>query len=355
MKLSHKYIVLTACTFLGTGFVYLLFSLSENIVQYHNTFIRRFPQHLADPDRELDLKFNSYYFAGSDTSKIYLGNITASLQVTQIDTSLQLKQTFKIDLKEKNLPFKSPQLRVQTPYFYLFEGTVPYVFKGRINDWKGYLQWTSGTYFSQIEPIDSNRLAARFLAPKTSENLIGTFDLKRKTERVAKNLLVKQIDGIFDTDGSLLYNDALQRLVYVHRYKNEFVVVDPNLSLQYRGNTIDTVSHAHLKFSKINDGTVKTFSEPPLTVNKASTTDGKYLFIHSGLPGQHESMDMWKQASIIDVYDLTQKSYLASFYIYHDKGKHMRSFIVKGDYAYVLIGSKLIRYKLRNDIITLLK
>jgi len=351
MRLSHKYIFLTACTFLGTGFVFLLFSLSENIVQYHNTFIRRFPQHLANPDKELDLQFNSYYFAGIDTSKIYLGNITAPFQVTQIDTLLQHKQKTKINLKEKNLPFQSPQIRVNAPYFYLFEGTVPYVFKGRTKNWTGYLQWTSGTYFSQIEPIDSNKLATRFLAPKTSENLLGTLNLETKTEGFGKKLLLKQLDGVFDTDGSLHYNNTLQRLVYVHRYRNEFVVADSNLSLQYRGNTIDTVTHAHLKFSKINDGTVKTFSEPPLIVNKTSATNGKYLFVHSALPGQYESMDMWKQASIIDVYDLTQKSYLASFYIYHDKGKSMRSFIVKGHYAYVLIGSKLIRYKLRNDII----
>lgn len=351
MKLTHKYLTLSVCTLLGSGLVYLLFSWSENIIQYHNTFIRRFPQHLATPIKEVDLNYNSYYFAGSGNGKIYLGNVTAPMQILVIDTAFQKKEVFRIALKEKDLPFQSPQIKVNPPYFYLYEGTVPYVFRGSIHNWKGELQLQSGTYFSQVEPIDSLTLASRFIAPKTGENVLGTMNLKNDSEQFGNHLLQKQIDGVFDTDGSLHYNKDLKRLVYVYLYRNEFVVADRNLNLDYRGNTIDTISHAQLKLSKFSDGKIKTFSEPPLIVNKASSTSGNYLFVNSALPGQYESKDMWKKANIVDVYDLGKKSYLSSFYLYHDGDKKMRSFIVVGNSVFILMGNKLVRYRLREDII----
>ncbi|MGX7668867.1 MauE/DoxX family redox-associated membrane protein [Flavobacterium pedocola] len=350
IEFANKYIRIPFFTILGSGIVTLLYVASENIVQYHNTFIRRFPQHLASPQNEIDLKFNSYYFAGSGDGKIYLGNSTAPLQMMVVDTALQKQELFRITLKEKNLPFQTPHIKVYPPYFSLYEGTVPYFFKGSVQDWKGKLQTQSGTYFSQVEPIDSVTVATRYIKPKTGENLIGTKNLKTNSEQFGNHLLQKQIDGVFDTDGSLHYNADLKKIIYVHRYRNEFIVADNDLNLEYRGNTIDTVSHAQIKLST-NKDKVKTFTEPPLIVNKASATSDNYLYINSALPGQFETTEMWKQASIIDVYDLTKKSYLASFYLYQDNGKKLRSFYIVGKNVFVLIGNKIIRYQLRADII----
>ena len=346
----NKYIRLPFFTVVASGVVILLHGWSENIVQYHNTFIRRFPQHLASPQNEIDLKFNSYYFAGSGDGKIYLGNSTAPLQIIAVDTALKKQELFRITLKEKNLPFQTPHIKVYPPNFFLYEGTVPYIFKGSIQDWVGKLQTQSGTYFSQVEPIDSVTVATRYIKPKTGENLIGTKNLKTKSEQFGSHLLQKQIDGVFDTDGSMHYNANLEKIIYVHRYRNEFIVADNDLNLEYLGNTIDTVSHAQIKLST-NKDKIKTFTEPPLIVNRASATSGNYLYINSALPGQFESADIWKRASIIDVYDLTKKSYLASFYLYHEDGKKLRSFYIIDKYVFVLIGNKLVRYQLRTDII----
>jgi hypothetical protein len=42
-------------------------------------------------------------------------------------------------------------------------------------------------------------------------------------------LLEKQVDGVFDTDGQLLRDDITGELVYIYFYRNEFMVMDSNL------------------------------------------------------------------------------------------------------------------------------
>ena len=62
-------------------------------------------------------------------------------------------------------------------------------------------------------------------------------------------------------------------------------------------------------------------------------------------------MVLWKEASLIDVYDLNDNSYQASFPIY-DVGTHkMQSFLVVGDMVYVLIENQIISYRLLNHLL----
>lgn len=345
--LKIKWVALTLGSFFGITSIALLFQQSENIIHYHNTFVRRFPQHIAQQVNEIELTYNSYYFAGSDNRYLYLGNTTAPLKMTVIDLTLKTKTTHQIQLKQQHLPFRSPQIRVLGNYFFVFEGTVPYVFRGKTSSWTATLQINSGHYFSQLEPIDSTTIALRYIHPKTGENTLGIQSLSDTTKTIlAPNLLQKQIDGIFDTDGSLHINHKLHSVVYVHRYRNEFINANHQLQLNYRGKTIDTISHAQIQLAKVKSHNIKTFAAPPLIVNKSSATAGNLLFVNSQIIGQYESDVIWKNASIIDVYNLTNQSYQSSFPIYHSNGKRMRSFIITNNQLFALIGSQLVRYQL---------
>jgi hypothetical protein len=351
MKLKVKIIVLLICGTFGVGTMALLFAISENITHYHNSFIRRFPQHVAQEVHQTDLTYNSYYFAGSGNGKIYLGNYTAPLQVMVLDSSLQTKTIYHIKLKQSNLPFRGPQIRVIAKNFYVFEGMVPYIFKGTITNWNASLRINSGYSFSQLTPIDSVNMAVRYLSPKNGENIIGILNFT-DTAKVKYNasLLQKQFDGKFDTDGHLLYDSSLRRIVYVYLYRNQYIVADPNLELKYRGKTIDTVSHAHIQLTQLKNSNQKTFAKPPLSVNKLSVIEGKLLFINSELPGMYESEDIWKRASIIDVYDLTDKTYRSSFPIYKIARKKMKAILVYDNKLFALIDQKIVCYKLKEYI-----
>jgi len=330
-------------------FMFLLFSYSEEIIHYKNKFIRRFPQHVAQEIYKVDLKFNSYYFAGSANGKIYLGNKTAPLKMLVLDTASKSKQNFKISLKQRNLRFSVPKIRVLDNDFFVYEGIVPYVFKGNTQTWNASLSINSGYYFSQLVPMDSTNLAIRFLVPKSGENALGSLNLKDTLKaKFDTNLLKKQFDGVFDTDGILLYNGQLNRIVYVYYYRNEFLVIKPDLKLERKGKTIDTISKAQVDLIQYEKSKMKTFLKPPLMVNKAAATYGKFLFIRSTLAGLYESDKIWRIASIIDVYDVTDSAYRSSFLVYDIKGRKVRTILIYGNFLYALIDDQLVCYKLLN-------
>lgn len=75
--------ILITAVFSTTAIV-VLFLSSEEIMHHENPFIRRYPQHPIALKNTIDLKFNSYYFAGSANQKIYLGNFTDPLHMVEV-------------------------------------------------------------------------------------------------------------------------------------------------------------------------------------------------------------------------------------------------------------------------------
>jgi uncharacterized membrane protein YphA (DoxX/SURF4 family) len=337
--------------FCSIGIVVFLFNLSENRMQYHNSFVRRFPHFPAVKKNQIDLKFNSYYFAGSSEGKIFLGNFTAPLQILEIDTALKIRMTHRIELDRKNFPFRSVTVKVAPPYFFVTDGTVPCIFRGTIKDWKAKFMIQGSEYFTKMEPIDSITMVMRAMSKKNGESILGTINLRDTVKvHLAPKLLEKQLDGFLDTDGTLLYNSLLQRIVYQYRYRNQFIVADRNLNVDFRGNTIDTISHPKLDIRYVSSRDERKFGTPPLTVNKTNAAYNNLFFVNSTLPGKYESASTWKQASIIDLYNLNTNSYISSFYIYDIKGKKLNSFIVIDTLLFALIDDQLVLYKLRKSV-----
>lgn len=350
-KIKGRIIILSCAIIFGAVTVIVLYNLSENAMRHSNSFIRRFPTHAAQEIHQADLKFNSFYFAGAEGDKIYLGNLTAPLTMTVIDTALATTSRYTITLDKTDLPFRRPQLKINGTDLYVYEGTGPYIFKGNTADWKGYLLMNSGNYFSQIQPGSDGTLFIRYIAPN-GESFLGALNTADTEEiSTSKNLLEKQIDGIFDTDGQLHFSQSLDKMVYLYRYRNQYTVADRRMKLQFRGNTIDTITKAQLEIARVESHKTNTLKKPPLIVNRQSAVDGRYLYVNAALMGRLEPEEMWKVASIIDVYDLKYQTYQASFYIYHIEGKRIRSFIVRGNRAYALINNKIVAYRLLDHLV----
>jgi uncharacterized membrane protein YphA (DoxX/SURF4 family) len=332
--------------FFSIGIVALLFILSEDIIHHRNNFVRRFPGN-ATKVNEIDLKFSSYYFAGTANDEIYLGNYTAPLLVTKLDTVLQKRKEFKIHPNRTDFLFQSVQVRILPPYFYLVDGSVPVIFKGNMKDWKGYVKWNGETTFSHYQLIDSLTLAIRSNDNLKGESQLGSLHFGNKSEaHFNVNLLQKQIDGIFDVDGMLHYNKDLQKLVYIYLYRNQFIVADKTLNLNNRGKTIDTISKAQIKVVNVASRQERKLAAPPLIVNKTSAVCKNLLFVNSALLGKYEPTEMWKEASIIDIYNLNTNSYQGSFYIYNINKEQLKNFFVLNDNFYGFIGQYLVHYKL---------
>ena len=332
----------------GTALIIALYYTSENAMHRENPFIRRFIQGSASKIATADLNSNSQYFAGTDGNTIYLGDNRAPLHITAYDLTLKIKHQYKIQLEREDFPFRTVQVRISPPYFYLMDGTVPIIYKGNISDWKAkLLMHDNNYYFSKAEIIAPNKIAFRAQEVKSLNNTLGTFTFSDSLQvQYAPKLLQKQIDGFFDTDGMMHFDEQLQKFIYVYYYRNQFIIADKNLSLIYRGNTIDTTTHANLKIAYIKNTKQRKIASPPSTVNQLTAVSGNLLFVNSKLIGRYEPKEMWKEASIVDVYDIEKNTYLSSIYLYNVNEAKVQSMLISGNNLYAIIGHSLHRYHL---------
>jgi hypothetical protein len=349
-KTKVMYATIAATTILSMCSIGLLYVISDDISRHHNSFIRQFFQS-ASLTNQTPLTYNSYYIAGEDNGTIYLGNTTNPLKIISMDSTLKINTIKRITLTDTSLPFRSVSVKINPPYFYVIDGTIPCIFRGNIADWKTSLLWKSNTYFSHPQIVDSTTIAFRS-ETETGKSTVGILNFQNNVVNYGNNILQQQIDGNFDSDGSLHYDKKTKQFIYLYRYRNQYTVADHMMKVKYRGNTIDTISKAQISIAEVISRGEKKMSKPPLIVNKGSAVDNGLLFVNAGLIGRYEPESMWNDASIIDVYNLKKRSYISSFYIYDVEGSKLRSFIVRGNKLYGMIGSNIVSYKISDKIIS---
>lgn len=343
-----------ARAFFGALFVLLLivvlFISSEHIIKKENNFIRRFIKYPITEDLALDLGVNSFYFAGVDDNHIYLGNTTAPLVLTCIDTSFTTRTSMKVKIQNSSLPFRFLQFSVSAPFYYVYDGTVPVIFKGLLGDTTTKTILYKDCYFSQLQVIDSLNFAFRTRSSKTKSLVLGKLFLEHNPNiSINYDLITKQVDGMFDADGQLLFDDKTGELLYIYHYRNQILVIDQDLHLIHRFNTIDTISHAQVQVQSLKNGLYK-LGAPPLKVNNISYLHGQVLFNVSNLMGKYESRKMWKEAVIIDLYLTGKKEYSGSFYV-HNRGKNKLTRMLATDtHLFVLSGTEIVRYRFAQSV-----
>lgn len=321
--------------------VITLFLISEDIMHKRNNFVRRFPTHAEPEYKKLNLGLNSYYFAGHDHKTIYLGNYKTPAYVTIVDTNLQNKDSLRIQPDQPDLPFKDIKLSVVPPYFFITDGTIPAVFRGKISDWKAQRQSGKIPYFTSVAAMDSVNIALRLTSLKKMRHTLSIYNLQQQKVLVQDTtLLKKQIEGIFDADGMLHYNPQNQQLHYIFYYRNQFMTTGRNLALIHQGKTIDTVQFAQIKVSQTTNGENE-MAAPPLLIHKTCSVYKNLLFIQSDRIGKFEDKNMFNQASIIDVYNLNNNTYVGSQYLYDIEKAKLRNFTVIQNKLYGLSGRYL--------------
>ena len=327
--------------------VIMMFLSSENIIKKENNFTRRFLQHPIFEDKIYNLGVNSYYFAGMANGKIYLGNLTTPLFITQIDTGFQALSRTKITLDNLDHPFRNAQVKVKYPYYYLYDGNVPVIYRGKLGDSIAHTISYGDAFFNQLVILDSMKFGIRTQRRADNQYTVASIDLNRNPKVSLKpEILEKQIDGVFDVDGILSSDPQSGKIVYTYFYRNQFIVMDSSLDVKNRLYTIDTTTRANISVIRLSDGRNK-MNAPSVSVNKTQTLYGGLIFNRSNLKGKHEPSSSWKNSSIIDVYSTDEQHYIGSFYIRNKEGKVMSSMICDGHYLYVLIGNELQRYRIR--------
>ena len=237
----------------------------------------------------------------------------------------------------------------------MYDGSVPVIYRGQLGDSLARTVSYADAYFSQLEVMDSVNFTFRTQGAKTKEQVLGSLRLDQnpleQDPKVTLNhdLLEKQVDGVFDTDGQLLRDDITGELVYIYFYRNEFLVTDSSLHLSRRLHTIDTISRVQVRVRSLSDGRHQ-MGAPPMQVNKRSAVHNRVLFNESNLMGKFESREMWQKAAIVDMYRTDRQEYLGSFYVHNRGGHKMAWMIVTDEYLFVLSGNEIVRYRFAQPV-----
>jgi len=342
MKKKIFYIVLTMV--ISGAVVVGLFVSSEHIMKRENPFVRRFMPHHIDKAEYLDLGVNSYYIAGLTNDTVYLGNYTAPLLVTAVPTNLGTKVEHQIRLDETQRSFRSLSVSVQGNEYYVSDGTIPIIYKVSTANWTATKYMEEKVYFSLLQPMENKTFLFRSQRAVNGEHVLGKLNVSDSTNfELYDEALQKQIDGVFDTDGQLVTDAKTNQGVYTYYYRNQYLVYQPLANRFVKGKTIDTTTLAKIKVTTLTNGEKK-MGAPPQKVNSKTYAYNGLLYIKSELMGKNEPRSMWKQASIIDVYDYNKNEYQYSFYAYDHQGDKIKEYAVNDSYFFGLVGNSLVRY-----------
>lgn len=341
---------LFALAVLGAVTVVIFYRWSDNQTERNNAFVRKYIPHGLEKVGEYTLESNSYYLAGVNDRKIYLANYNAPLYIKVVDNTLEHEDNFRVEIDNTELPFKRVRIRVNSPYFFLGDGTVPILFRGYTNDWKAKTFSFDDAYFLQFLPSDSADIVISTTSTQTRSNALGVLSRIDDSIHLTLNtsILVRQLNGTFDTDGLLLSNGD-DRLVYVYHYRNAYEVADTKLDYLHTGNTIDTISRVRLDVAYYEKENQFSIGGRSIMVNKSAACYGDYLYIHTDRLGRYEDDDVLRSAGIIDVYDFKELKYLHSFYFYHQPQEKIRDFLVYKDRIIAMVGDSVWIYRIKPE------
>lgn len=344
-------IILSCCFVFAIALVMILYLSTHKIVHERSSFLRVYQKHTAVESSEMDLKYNSYYIAGITADHIYLGNVTNPLHLLITNHTLTDSQHVKLRISnlEKLTISKSSTIKISPPYFYIADGHKPGVYRGRLGEWVAEpFNYDSNAYFTRLIPISFSSFAIRTNEAKNLNHILGKVQQGMPHIKLKHGLLQKQIDGVFCTDGMLQYNSEMKRLIYTYYYRNEYIVYDTSLNLDYRGHTIDTFSRAQVTIGHISSANRNKLIGSKF-INLLSSTSGRYLFIGSNLMAKNDVKDWLLRQLIIDVYDLTNNKYQFSFTIPHyEKDNRAREFMIFDTKSlFALYDRHIIKYDLQ--------
>lgn len=346
MIANNIHIKLLGTISLGIGLVVILFISSEKQLHQNNAFTRSYPPHPVIKLYDLDLGYNSYYIAGTDHNEIYLGNSTAPWHLLKVNISS--KDTLHIELAptNKQLRYRSLKVYVSPPFFFVMDGTMPFILRGKVGEWKARPWIEQTAYFNKALPLDSTKILIRTISSTTHQSTLGIIEHFKSPNLILDTSLLRQhIDGVFDVDGILIKNGYGPEVGYVFFYKNQFMIMDSHLKNVSRQRTIDTVEQAQIRVGNQNKKGQISMSAPPLTINKFACIAGRFVLIQSDRLGKNENKAMLDQASIIDVYNYKEGIYAFSFYLYHIAGHKPRAFEIIGNHMVALVGDQLSIYR----------
>src|SRR5690606_655122 len=152
------------------------------------------------------------------------------------------KVEHQIKLDETQRSFRSLTIRVKNNDFFVSDGTVPIIYKGNTSDWTATKYMENKLFFSFFQPISDTSLLFRTQRASSGEHVLGKLNVSGSTTfELYDHALQKQIDGVFDTDGTLIRDEQTAQIMYLYSYRNHYVVYETLSNGFTIGKNLDTM------------------------------------------------------------------------------------------------------------------
>ena len=109
------------------------------------------------------------------------------------------------------------------------------------------------------------------------------------------------------------------------------------------------MSQVPIQFAYLHTTGEKKFAKQPPMIQQGAATYGKYLFSMSNRLGKFEAESMFKDASIVDVYDLQKSTYEFSFYLYNYKNEKVENFQIYNNLLIGITKHFIVIYRLKSS------
>lgn len=340
------YLLLSACVFGGLFIVFFLTLMSRKADHRNRGFTRTLRHNVISGPKSIELQFNSYYIAGVDSQGIYLGNSTSPARVTVRDFSLNETKDMNVRVRDQDtIAWQALTNEVRFPKVFMMERVTPALLFSDLASGEQKYYKLHATGVSAITPLSPSTWVEVCYDPKAGKKVLVK-EHAGSGLRSFPNVLEKQIDGSFCTDGMLLYSPETATLCYIYFYRNQYIVLDTQINVLYKARTIDTISIAQIKVSKLATAGMTTMSAPPVVVNAYCAIDGDHLYIRSPSISGNENPDEATRMSVIDRYNLTTGSYEFSFYVPPFKRMPLKTFRVFNNSLIAVFDHYLVSYPL---------
>jgi hypothetical protein len=336
---------LTSCLFLSVSIIAILYAFSLKNETKRYGFNRYYPQHAIGFQSKIDLGYNSYYFAGVTESKVYLGNFIQVNKIWEAGYSLKDSNARFIEVPESEvLAWSNLKMTVKYPNVVMSEGYTPASLTANYPELKASLRYKNGAKYNRAVSLSTNSEIVRTYDRRNDLTILAKSLNGKIIDSIHRYTIDKFSDGILSSDGLMLYNNELNKLIYIYFYKNKIVTLDTNLTVSLTSRTIDTINTPQIAVAKIGDGKELTMSQPALTVNKKAATWDTLLYINSGVMAKNDDKSKYQKYSTIDVYNINNGKYLYSFYIPRYQDYLLSNFIVHDRHLFVLYDRYLLSY-----------
>lgn len=275
----------------------------------------------------------SLYFYTTDPSRLL---VTDFLLEKETRLTLNIPNNDAISSKFNSV--------VDSPSIYLFAGNLPGIFKTSLTDSAVIGYRFPGALFTRSAIISDHSFAIRAFEGINQIFIKGNPSTGQFISE--NNISEKTDDAGISTDGKLMYCRDNALLLYVHYYRNEILCLDTNLQLVKKIYTIDRSSKSLAKGEVVKSISTVTTLSPKRMLNVTAALWKGMLLNYSKVKADNETLEVFEDNSVIDIYDIGSGLYKASFYISNYKKEHVKNFYIVGDRLIMTTKNYLLFYEM---------